>query len=100
MSDGPHPHRPFHTDEELDPIARLEWLDDLMFAAIDGDPVALDYAADAWNKTRDELGEPASRKPGSSTSDTPKPCGTHSACSRIIRRIKFSRRLRSSRCWR
>lgn len=58
-SDGPHPHRPFHPDEELDPIARLEWLDDLMFAAIDGDPVALDYAADAWNKTRDELGEPA-----------------------------------------
>ena len=58
-SDGPHPHRPFHTEEELDPIARLEWLDDLMFAAIDGDPVALDYAADAWNKTRDELGDSA-----------------------------------------
>ena len=29
-------------------MARLEWLDDLMFAAIDGDPVALDCAADAW----------------------------------------------------
>lgn len=58
-SEGPHPHRPFHADEELDPIARLEWLDDLMFAAIDGDPVALDHAADAWNKTRSELGESA-----------------------------------------
>ena len=41
------------------PSARLEWLDDLMFAAIDGDPVALDYAADAWHKTRDELGDAA-----------------------------------------
>jgi hypothetical protein len=37
-------------------MARLEWLDDLMFAAIDGDPVALDCAADAWRKTQDELG--------------------------------------------
>jgi hypothetical protein len=55
--DRPHPHRPFYSDEELDPIARLEWLDDLMFAAIDGDPVALDHASDAWHKVRDELGD-------------------------------------------
>ena len=31
-----------------DVMARLEWLDDLMFAAIDGDPVALEAASDAW----------------------------------------------------
>jgi hypothetical protein len=55
----PHGHRPYYTEAELDPIARLEWLDDLMFAAIDGDPVALDCAADAWHKTRSELGETA-----------------------------------------
>ena len=28
-----------------------------MFAAIEGDPVALDHAADAWHSTRDELGD-------------------------------------------
>jgi hypothetical protein len=54
--DGPHPHRSYSTDANLDPTARLEWLDDLMFAAIDGDPVALDCAADAWKKTVGELG--------------------------------------------
>ena len=57
--DWPHPHRAFYTDADLDPTARLEWLDDLMFAAIDGDPVALDFAAEAWNKTVDELGNTA-----------------------------------------
>jgi hypothetical protein len=56
-SDWPHPHRSYYTEADLDPTARLEWLDDLMFAAIDGDPVALDFAADAWHKTRDELGD-------------------------------------------
>jgi hypothetical protein len=58
-SDWPHPHRAFHAEEQLDAVARLEWLDDLMFAAIDGDPVALDYAADAWTKSRNELGDTA-----------------------------------------
>jgi hypothetical protein len=38
---------------------RLEWLDDLMFAAIEGDPVALEAAAGAWNKTLGELGAEA-----------------------------------------
>jgi len=54
-------HQPGTTKEEpeSDPVARLEWLDDLMFAAIDGDPVALDCAADAWKQTREQLGEPA-----------------------------------------
>lgn len=55
----PHPHRPYHVEAMLDPIARLEWLDDLMFAAIDGDPVALDCAADAWQKSVREMGVPA-----------------------------------------
>ena len=58
-AEWPHPHRALHSENELDPIARLEWLDDLMFAAIDGDPVALDYAADAWHKIRVELGDSA-----------------------------------------
>jgi hypothetical protein len=42
-----------------DATARLEWLDDLMFAAIDGDPLALDHAADAWRQTLDEMGHAA-----------------------------------------
>jgi hypothetical protein len=37
-------------------IARLEWLDDLMFAAIDGDAVSLGAAVQAWKKTVVELG--------------------------------------------
>lgn len=52
-------HWPAHVDDDFDPIARLEWLDDLIFAAIDGDASALDGAADAWRKTRDELGDTA-----------------------------------------
>jgi hypothetical protein len=40
-------------------IARLEWLDDLMFAAIDGDPVALEAAAHAWQRTVEEIGAEA-----------------------------------------
>ena len=43
-------------DTQPDITARLEWLDDLMFAAIDGNPVALEAAADAWHKSVDELG--------------------------------------------
>jgi hypothetical protein len=54
-----HPHRAYHAETHDDPIARLEWLDDLIFAAIDGDPIALDCAAEAWNITRHELGETA-----------------------------------------
>jgi hypothetical protein len=48
-----------HGEKPRDPLAELEWLDDLMFAAIDGDPLALDCAAEAWRKTRDELGDTA-----------------------------------------
>jgi hypothetical protein len=54
-----HPPQSCNDGQQVDPVARLEWLDDLMFAAIDGDPIALDCAADAWRRTRDELGEPA-----------------------------------------
>jgi hypothetical protein len=54
-----HPPKSCNVQQDVDPIARLEWLDDLMFAAIDGNPVALDCAADAWQRTRDELGEQA-----------------------------------------
>ena len=43
-------------DPPPDVTARLEWLDDLMFAAIEGDPVALEAAAEAWNKTLGDLG--------------------------------------------
>lgn len=54
-----HPPRTTNDESKADPTTRLEWLDDLMFAAIEGDPVALDCAADAWNETREQLGEPA-----------------------------------------
>jgi hypothetical protein len=54
-----HSPRPVHGEKPRDPLAQLEWLDDLMFAAIDGDPLALDCAAEAWRKTRDELGDTA-----------------------------------------
>jgi hypothetical protein len=54
-----HPPRTTNDDSKADPITRLEWLDDLMFAAIEGDPVALDCAADAWKQTREQLGDPA-----------------------------------------
>lgn len=37
-------------------LARLEWLDDLMFAAIDADPSALERASDAWQRAIDDLG--------------------------------------------
>ena len=39
-----------HSDTDPEVLARLE------FAAIDGDPVALETAIDAWRKTLDDLG--------------------------------------------
>ncbi len=39
-----------------DVIARLEALDDLMFAAIDGDPGALQESGSAWQQALDDLG--------------------------------------------
>ena len=56
---APHPYRASHAETRPDVIARLEWLDDLMFAAIDGDPVALEAAVHAWKRTVEELGAEA-----------------------------------------
>lgn len=39
-----------------DVIARLEALDDVIFAAIDGDPAALQQSSDAWQQAVSELG--------------------------------------------
>jgi len=51
-----HPER---TSTEREIVARLESLDDLMFAAINGDPTSLQAAADAWNNTVQDLGHDA-----------------------------------------
>jgi len=54
------PSRPRHEDQQTDLSAsileRLEKLDDVIFAAIDGDTEALDEAANTWQCTLDELG--------------------------------------------
>jgi hypothetical protein len=55
----PHLHHVRHEVTDPDLLARLEWLDDLMFEAIEGDPVALDTAITAWQKALDELGSTA-----------------------------------------
>src|SRR5687768_13569407 len=52
----PHVHHLEHQQTDPDVLARLEWLDDLMFEAIEGDPVALETAIDAWRKSVEELG--------------------------------------------
>ncbi len=54
-----HARWPCHAETDADLVARLEWLDDLMFAAIDGDPAALDGAAEAWKRSREDLGDAA-----------------------------------------
>jgi hypothetical protein len=53
---APHPHVLAREETRPEVVARLEWLDDLMFAAIDGDATALQEASEAWRKLRDELG--------------------------------------------
>src|SRR5262245_17607730 len=55
-SSVPRPHPPRRAETRPEVVARLEWLDDLMFAAIEGDPVALEAAILAWQKTAEELG--------------------------------------------
>lgn len=42
-----------------DVIARLEALDDVIFAAIDGDPAALQESQSAWHRAVAELGQEA-----------------------------------------
>ena len=51
-------HPPNWTREETRPdvIARLEALDDVIFAAIDGDPSALQQSGDVWQRAVAELG--------------------------------------------
>jgi len=58
---GPSPasHRLDRSETDPDVIARLEWLDDLMFAAINAEPTALESAADAWKQAIEELGRDA-----------------------------------------
>lgn len=57
LAHGPPP-APYFSREETRPdvIARLEALDDLIFAAIDGDPGALQESPDAWQRAVAELG--------------------------------------------
>jgi hypothetical protein len=57
---GPPPSANW-TREETRPevIARLEALDDLIFAAIDGDPSALQQSSQAWQRAVAELGPDA-----------------------------------------
>ncbi|MCI0335027.1 MAG: hypothetical protein L0228_17605 [Planctomycetes bacterium] len=55
----PHLHHVKHEPTDPDVLAKLEWLDDLMFEAIDGDPTALETAIDAWQKSLNELGPDA-----------------------------------------
>ena len=46
-----------HRDEtEPEIVARLEMLDDVIFAAIEGDAVAMEMAADTWHTALAELG--------------------------------------------
>lgn len=53
---APAPHISTTGESRPEVIARLERLDDLVFAAIDGDPNALDLVADAWRSALDDLG--------------------------------------------
>ncbi len=48
-----HPHRDV-TEPEI--VARLEMLDDVIFAAIEGDAVAMEKASDAWHAALADLG--------------------------------------------
>ena len=60
-----------------DVIARLEWLDDLMFAAIDGDPVALEAAVRRLAQNRRRAGQPTrSRNRAANTCAAHRACGT------------------------
>lgn len=52
-----HAHWPCHAEADAQLTTRLEWLDDLMFAAINGDPAALDQAAEAWTQSCEDLGD-------------------------------------------
>ena len=55
------PNPPTISREEIRPevIVQLEALDDIIFAAIDGDPGALQESSEAWRKAISELGSDA-----------------------------------------
>jgi hypothetical protein len=55
----PHLYHLNHGETNPDVLAKLEWLDDLLFEAIEGDPTALETAIDAWHRMLDELGPEA-----------------------------------------
>jgi hypothetical protein len=55
----PHLHHVKHEVTDPNLLARLEWLDDLMFEAIEGDATALETAIDAWRKSLEEMGPEA-----------------------------------------
>ncbi len=77
-----------------DITARLEWLDDLMFAAIEGDPVALEAASGAWNKAIGELVLKPWRNLVANICVAPKVYGTSCVTGRITRRTKYLPRSR------
>ena len=57
---GPPPSANWLREETRpDVIARLEALDDVIFAAIDGDPAALQESVEAWQRAVTELGRDA-----------------------------------------
>jgi hypothetical protein len=59
-SHGPHdPPIVCRAETRPDVIVRLEALDDVIFAAIDGDATALEAAAEAWQSAISELGHDA-----------------------------------------
>jgi hypothetical protein len=49
----------YREETRPDVIARLEALDDVIFAAIEGDPAALQKSEDAWQRAIAELGHDA-----------------------------------------
>jgi hypothetical protein len=55
----PSDSRAFTEETRPDVIAQLEALDDVIFAAIDGDPAALQKSEDAWQRAVAALGHDA-----------------------------------------
>ena len=102
-------YRPAHSSpiaadwirEETRPevIARLEALDDVIFAAIDGDPAALQQSGDVWQRPSRSWDTRRSKKLAANICVTLKACGNRSAISKCSRRTKSSPRSRSSACW-
>lgn len=56
LADAPNPPEVSRAETRPEVIARLESLDDVIFAAIDGDATALEASAGAWSSAVNELG--------------------------------------------